>query len=324
MKQRKKQLLGVLGLLAVMAMTVLASLLPAGNAAAEGEPAGPTTTIQVRVEASTDPDNPGPGGPSSSVPYVQFVTPVDGATVTRNEVTVTADYRNATSVKYILRRADAGSTSDDIVVYEETFEGKESGTNNFVLRMNEYANKFDEGFVLVAEISTESGSIVSDAVKFTYRAVYVEMAKEPAKNDDPIANVQFNEEVTKLVFQVYDKSGKPVFVNNNGVEEPLIFTGDQLDHDKLALDVVLPMEKYGAKPGDYQLVVLAYNEAGETISMNLTDFQYRPDWIKNPNTGSVLVDTNISRTDYLLTGLIIFGSVAAFAGFLIFRKKRQL
>lgn len=326
MKHRKKQLLGIFGLVAVMAMTVMASLIPAGEAAAEGEPVqGPTTTIQVQVtvgDGEDDPNKPG-GGSGSNVPYIYLDSPQDGATITSSDVVVSARYRNAKSVKYILRRAGAADTSNGVVVYEETFSEKGSGTNEFTLHMNDYATKFDEGFVLVAEIQTESGTTINDTARFTYRAVYVEMAGETAKNDDPIAKVQFNEDVAKLVLQVYDKAGKPVFINANGVEEPLIFNQDQLDYTKLSMDVVLPMEKYGAKPGDYQLVAVAYNAAGETISMNLTDFRYRPDWIKNPNTGSVLADTNISRMDYLLTGLIIFGSVAAFASFLILRKKRK-
>lgn len=329
MKHRKKQLLGVFGLLVVMAMTIIAGLVPVGDAAAEGEASfGPQTTIQVTVgsggEGPDDPDDPNnPGGPGSSVPYVYFDSPQDESTVTSNIVKVSARYRNAKSIRYILQRASEEGTDAGIVVYEASIDEMGYGTSEFDLDMTKYATKFDEGFVLVAEITGENGGIHQDQARFTYRAVFVEMQEDTAKNDDPIIKVQYNQEVAKLVLQVYDKDGKPVFVNQNGTEEPLIFNQEQLDYDKLTMDVVLPMEKYGAKPGDYQLVAVAYNAAGETISMNLTDFRYRPDWIKNPNTGSVLADTNISRMDYILTGLIVFGSVAAFASFLILRKKRQ-
>lgn len=321
MKHRKKQLLGIFGLLAVAAMTAIASLIPAGSAAAID---GPETTIQVQVVVGEpdDPNNPG-GGPSSNIPMIDIQTPADGSTITSDTVNVSARYRNVKDVKYYLRYTDKDGHEQTIEVASFETDGA-SGTNEFQLDLTPYKSALgDVDFQLIAKATSENGVSYEDVVRFSYRGVYVEMSGETAKNDDPIVDVSFNKDVAKITMQVYDKDGNPVFVNANGEEEPLVFDASDLDYDKLYKQVILPMEKYGAKPGDYQLMTLAYNAAGEMISMNLTNFRYRPDWIKNPNTGSVFADTNISRTDYLLTGLIIFGAVAGFAGFLVLRKKNN-
>lgn len=317
MKRKTKRVLGVFGLAAVMAMTAIAIALPSPEAHAE-EQSNADVTIQVTVV-----------GPGSSL---QLVKPTEGEVVKSNIVPVEYTYQNMQSVATNLVCMVAGGQT-----VEKTFDFEptdEQGTHAFTIDLNELNIQPDADCRISLAGKSTTGQDVQDAgVKFTYRAVKVDMGDKDNtdgkpntdENGDPEVSIEIKEGVESILLQVYDMEGNPVFVNKDGVEEPILVTRDQFDLINNVYKLNLPMSKYGAKAGWYDLVVVAYAGDGkEVVSMNTYRFYYGGPVTPNvPGTGTIMDNLNISRVDYVVTGLIAFGSVAAFGVYLVARKSRR-
>ena len=109
------------------------------------------------------------------------------------------------------------------------------------------------------------------------------------------------------------------------MEHPIIVDKSAIDPETGELLIDLPFKEYGVPEGDYRAVVVTYDENDVILSIDTVPFTYklRGNTPEVPNTGSMLENLNISRLDYLLTGLIAFGAVAGFAIYLICRKNRR-
>lgn len=316
MQKRRKRFLGACGFVAVMAMTAVAVATPAPEAEAKSS----ESTISVTV------------GDTPTASYVHFVSPPDGTIVNQKTLTIKAVANEVSSVKYSLNCVKGNGEQFQEVI--KTLGGAENQEFDFNIGGLDTSQA---DCTLRADATSNDGGTVSDVVTFKYRSLYVQIKDEKAENGDPITDVRMSDDVYSLVVQVYDKQGNPVFVTKDGKEEPLLIGRDQFNMDTLQLDVVLPMGKYGALAGEYDLVITAYGDDGKTVvSMNTNRFTYDPgktpvdpddpDGGKTPEvpgTGSVLGDLNISRIDYILTGLIAFGAIVAFAIYLAFRKNRR-
>lgn len=320
MQKRTKRFLGACGLVGVLAMIAVACALPTPDAMAKES----NTTITVTVNDG------------SPAPYVHFVSPADGSIINQKLLKVKATASNVASVGYSLSCTKANGEQfqetiktlpgDQAQEFEYDISGLSTSQADCTLR---------------ADATASDGKVANDVTTFKYRSLYVEIKDETAENGDPIADVRMSDDVYLLMLQVYDKQGNPVFVTKDGKEEPLMIGRDQFNMDTLQLDVVLPMEKYGALAGEYDLVVVAYGQDGKTVvSMNTNRFTYDPGKAPVnpedpdgdgsgttvpdvPGTGSIFGDLNISRVDYILTGLIAFGIMVAFAIYLAFRKNRR-
>lgn len=107
---------------------------------------------------------------------------------------------------------------------------------------------------------------------------------------------------------------------------PVLVNRDDIDPATGLITKVLPFAENEAANGKYTTVVVAYNAKGNIISMVNLDTEYtfiNPDLPETPNTGFTIGDLNISKVDYLITGLIVFGVVAGFALYLVYRKSRR-
>lgn len=316
MQKRRKRFLGACGFAAVMAITAVALAMPAPGVEAAD------TTIVVTV------------GDTPAASYVHFSSPQDQEIINKSPLKVKAVANEVSNVTYSLSCAKGNGEQFQEVI--KTFSG--SGTQEFDYDISSL-NTSQADCTLRADATGADGGAVNDVVTFKYRSLYVEMKDEKAENGDPIADVRMSDDVYSLVVQVYDKNGNPVFVSKDGKEEPLTINRDQFNMDTLQLDVILPMAKYGAAAGEYDLVITAYGEDKKVVSMNTNHFTYDPgkspvtpvdpdnpnggDTPDVPGTGSVLGNLNISRVDYILTGLIAFSAVVAFAVYLAFRKNRR-
>ena len=67
----------------------------------------------------------------------------------------------------------------------------------------------------------------------------------------------------------------------------------------------------------------AYDKNGNIISVKTTPVEYTPATPELPNTGSLVGGLNISRLDYIVTGLIAFALISGFAVYLALRKSRR-
>lgn len=323
MRKTKKQLLGLAGLAAVGIMTAVACTMPAPNAAAANE---------YGYECNDNDDDPNndcakdDSGAQVQVtviegtPTVTTTSPRDGSTLVDPDVEVVTNFSEVTQIDYYLTyKDDSGNTQRvDLASYSPT---DTAGSHRFNVNIAQYG--YGE-YTLHTTAHGYNGATREDTVTFNYRAIRAEFTKDAADNGDPILKVTSNSDVDKLIISVYDKAGNPLLVDEDGKEIPLEISRDQIDSVTGEVLVTLPFEKYGAPAGEYTAVVIARNADGDTISLATATTNYKPIIPELPDTGANLFSSlNITRVDYLVTGLIIFGFVAGFALYLIFRKSRR-
>ncbi|MBR3052295.1 hypothetical protein IKG60_01585 [Candidatus Saccharibacteria bacterium] len=153
-----------------------------------------------------------------------------------------------------------------------------------------------------------------DSVLFRYYPVSAEVT-EDTETGDYYADLSYNADdgtetstgqVSKIVISVYDENGNPV----EGMSS--------IEVTPPTTRVKLPFAEDGLKSGKYEIRIAAYDREGELL--------YKPYvvWVEYsailvPDTGDIFRGLNISKIDYLTTGLIIFGIVAV-AGFVFISK----
>lgn len=321
MKGKQKQLLGFFGLSLVTAMTAVAYSLPAPGAAAQD------LNVSVTVTAENG--------------SARVISPENNAVLTGRTTDVAISYNKVRSVATVVTCVDTESK-------EQVFNETRNATLTEVTGVHKESYTVPESLGNVtcsAKITATGldGETYYDGVSFSFRAMNipnpgtpddpikppVQPGEEPCEgpncgkfddNNNPIVDVVVSDDVETVYVQVYDGDNNPVFVDKNGKAVPIETTRDAFKDGKFAL--TLPMSSYNAKAGKYVAVLTAYNGKGEVVSTNNYWFEYMPK-VETPGTGSILADLNLSRADYLLTGLVAFGLVAGFATYLIFRKSRR-
>ncbi len=305
MQKTKKQLLGFAGLAAVGIMTAVAYAMPA--AAAEDVPRGSgDVNVQVQVYDSKG--------------MAKIISPSDRSVFVEPNVPITYQYEGVTKVETYI-----GDKLIDTFVPES-----DQAVGTHTIDFSVLSISDEEADYTVKTVATSVyGTTREDIVTFSYRAVSAEFKKTPASNGDPIIDIEVNSEVAQVAVNVYNKAGDPLFVDKDGKEVPIILSRDDIDPVTGKITKILPFADYNAANGPYTAVVIARNAAGNYISMVTLDTVYTlvkpvdPNLPDTPNTGFTIGDLNISRVDYLITGLIVFGVVSMFALYLVYRKSRR-
>lgn len=333
MHKTKKQLLGLAGLAIVAVMTAIAISLPAPDAAAADSS---TTQIKVRVgEMATS---------------VSFVTPQDGSRTVNPVVPVSVTYSEATKITYTLYLLDDNGAELSGKTYDLgtfTLDGSGEDKREFDLSTVNLAtdNKFGYGHYKIKALATGNGLTADSVTRFRYSAMIVTNTGKTDASGDPIFEIEIAPDVDLVQMQAYDavNGSKYIFTDANGANAPLHLDRSMIDPATGKITVTLPFAKFNAPSGRYTIhsVAYRYNEQDgkyeEIPPAHETTISYTkgggsttdptdpedPDTPDTPNTGAVLDDMNISRLDYLLTGLIAFGAVAGFAIYLIHRRDRR-
>ena len=118
-----------------------------------------------------------------------------------------------------------------------------------------------------------------------------------------------NENINTIGINIYDENGNLV----NVLSPITVNTPD--------MRVELPFAENNLPTGNYRIEITAYNVEGDALYKPYITYYYyemRP----VPNTGALFSNLNISRTDYLVTGLIIF-FLAAILGIVFIVKGRS-
>lgn len=333
MRKTKKQLLGLVCLAAVALMTAFAISLPAPGAAAadEDEPASSegNTQVQVRVEGVSPACH--IESPTGNKTYVKSPIPVRVRCTKSRSISVTYKYKD-----------EAGNEHSGTLVDNKTSANYDAEVVTADLALSDYA----DGVVITATATGNNGTeSVPDSVSFNYRAISTEISdKTDPETGNPSLDIDVSDDVEDVQICVYDKSGKPVFaskddpengcvniklkdIDKNGNFEVTMPDGTVIkgtyDSETGEIHVELPMDKSGAGEGEYTVIVVGTDKNGNIVSMNRNDFTYKPVTPELPNTGSIFGDLNISKADYLVTGLIAFGLTAGFAMILIFRRNHR-
>lgn len=159
---------------------------------------------------------------------------------------------------------------------------------------NENFSKSDTSGRVPVEITNEV-----DSVKEVEVTIYDDKGN--------IVRVLRGDRDTKIV-NVYDKDGKLLFSVPNGLSDQKI---------------TIPME--GLDSGEYTAVLIYKNGYGKQVG-NSVKFKIKYDAGKAiivPDTGSFFQNLNISREDYLITGLVVFVIIGVVAFGIVIRNKRN-
>lgn len=268
MRKTQKTVFGVLGLLVVVAMTVVAAAIPSPGASANSM----TDTINVRVV--------------SSVTNAKFKTPSENIITTNDVITFAFDYENVDSARLALSYTDkdGGTVSlPSLELYPDLDYGV--GTENGSFNITAHGLSYGKYVLYLYATGAEGTEVLYDSVSIEYVPVIVEAEQN---EDDGLVDLDlssFTDEVEKVEIYIGDE---------------LIATVDKDDFDE-----IVKLDLGERTTGEYTIEVVAKDASDKTL--------YKPYEIKvyyesveAPDTGFFFQNLNISKEDYLMTGLIIF------------------
>lgn len=299
MKKTKKRVLGLLGLVLVIVTTIFAAFLPGPEASAEGGITSVTDTISVRVVGS--------------VPDILNVKPINGSVFIYPDQDLSFDYENVEYLTITIRYTDKDDVEHIIPLLEkddpESFVDYIPGSYSTPLDL--LAEDYGYGEYRVEIVGIGFNDVKDfETVEF---ALYPVVGEANEADDGKVyLDLQYdteNENINTIGINIYDENGNLV----NVLSPITVNTPD--------MRVELPFAENNLPTGNYRIEITAYNAKGEALYKPYITYYYY-EMIPVPNTGALFSNLNISRTDYLVTGLIIF-FLAAILGIVFITKGRS-
>ena len=284
MQKSKKKLLGLLGLAAVVAMTVFAYFLPANGAYAEGPSDSHTDVIRVTVY--------------DQYPAIKFTAPEDGHTQSSPYYEFTFDYENSTYVDVTLIYDATDEETGEVVQKELPLKRYEpenldptfnyaSGTQQYDINLATCKIGIDEDvFNIPGCVATRTGGLMlgmfvppadddklvynkyilhieshspigydEDFIEFYYVPVYLIQTGSAEGTQNPIVEVAYDQDVAKIEIMPIDSNGNPLF------DEPVVITLSPDETGKYPAGtqtLTLPFTEGGFATGEYDVLVTAY------------------------------------------------------------------
>ena len=287
MKKTKKRVLGLLGLILVAITTIFAAFLPGPEAEAANGTTTVTDTIEVRVVGNQ--------------PNVEIISDwKENPEVTKSKQSFTFGYNDVRTVSVYLKYTDAEGNSQTYTLLEDYDADYRKNTTYdppILLDLLDYGYG---SYVVTVEGVGFSGEIVSDFVQFEFYPVTGEI-EENDDNGLTYLDLDYdttNEDIHTIKINIYDENGDLV-----STMSPITVTAPDTR-------VELPFSENNLPTGNYRIEISAYNKAGELLYGKPYTLNYYYVAIPIPDTGSLFSNLNISKTDYLITGLLIFLSAA--------------
>lgn len=293
MRNTKKRILGLLGLVLVVVITIFAAFLPGPEALAIDSI---TDTISVRVVGS--------------VPDVEILSPANGSVFVYPDQNFSFSYENVEYIHAIIKYTgkDGVAHEFELIDDSESFVDYKAGTYSEPLDL--LAENYGYGQYQITVTGDGYGGVKDFAdVAFSLYPVY----GEANETDDGLIylNLQYdkdNKNIHTIVINIYDKNGYLVkAISPITVRVP----GDKVE---------LPFSENDLATGKYKIEITAYNAKGIALYKPYITYYYYEN-IPAPNTGGLFKGSNISRADYLVTGLLIFLSAAVLGIIFITRGK---
>ncbi len=299
MKKTKKRVLGLLGLVLVVITTIFAAFLPSPEASAEGSITSVTDTISVRVVGS--------------VPDILNVKPINGSVFIYPDQDLSFDYENVEYLTITIRYTDKDDVEHIIPLLEkddpESFVDYIPGSYSTPLDLLAEDYGYGEYRVEIVGIGFDD---VKDFETVEF-ALYPVIGEANEADDGKVyLDLQYdteNENINTIGINIYDENGNLV-----NVLSPITVNAPDMR-------VELPFAENNLPTGNYRIEITAYNAEGEALYKPYITYYYY-EMIPVPNTGALFSNLNISRTDYLVTGLIIF-FLAAILGIVFIVKGRS-
>lgn len=300
MKKTQKKVVGLFGLALVAAVTIFAAFLPGPEASAISSV---TDTVTITVVS-----------PTASI---VVTSPEDGSVTTTSDFPIGVDYTELDALSITIKYTDEDGTVHTKVIDAPISDISGSYSFNF----NELGDEFGFGEYEIAVNGTgNDGSPVEKTIEFSYYPVVATV-----ETDDETGTTYVD-----LDYDPYDPSG----AGDGKVDKIVIIVKDEngqvIDSippiivDAPTKRVELPLAENGLGSGKYIIDLQAYGSEGDSLYLPYVvdlDFKNIPvPSAGTPDTGSLFAGLNISKADYIITGLVIFGMVAV-GSFVMIRRR---
>ncbi len=278
MRRVRRNVLGLLGLFLVVAVTFFAANLPNPSATATSSV---TDTVIVRVVGKT--------------PDVNINAPENGQAFVDPNCEIKIDYANVGTVTVELTYTDTSGVEHPPIMIATLNPDYEPGDETIPLNLDDYGHG---EFLLKLTGIGKDGVKDTEMIRFSYTSIYTTLEEDPVTGRVYLNLYYPDSLVDKL--DVY------------------IYLGDELIVPPSPIRVNSPTHRIelnfdGFKTGDYRIKTVAYARGtGEIIGDDFEDYYYETAVV--PDTGGFFRSGNISREDFIITGLIAF---AAFGGIAI-------
>ncbi|MBQ3309781.1 hypothetical protein IJG78_03870 [Candidatus Saccharibacteria bacterium] len=305
MRVQKKQLLGLGGLAFVVGMTAVAYNLPTSALSAEGN-------VDVHVQVYSN--------------HFETVieAPLDGADFNNSNVDFREIHSNANKVHYYLTHVGENGEAD--VTYELTDYNidlpageQTSGYTEFQLNLDNYGSYGT--YIFRSVVTASDGRTKEDSVKFTYSSIIVpeqDIDVDPETGEVEV-EVCYAAGTKVITLEIKDKNGNVV----SQVYDYVVTNPETGGCETIKVKV----DNIGLDTGDYDIVINTYDnpdKSGKPTGTIVVELSYTaPDAPNVPDTGSMLSALNISKSDFLITGLLGFTVISVIALFVIKRANRK-
>ena len=320
-KNQKKPILGFIGLIIVVIMTVIALLIPSERAAAIEETGSVTDTIKVVIYDKF---------PSITITSLESDEPL-----VNPEIPVDYTYENIDYVDFTLSYVD--EEGNTITIPLEHFEPDDldeefqfaSGNGSFTFNLKDLGLDYGE-YVITATSHSPIG-FSEDILSFYYLPSRASQTGVEEVTNDPIVLVEWDDEVEKIEVMAYDDSGNPLF------DHPIIVAVPS-PYDAGSEEVTLPFSSYGIPSGtNYYVELTAYkhitttDDDGNLISVlskiNAPTGHFNISYTKPippdiPDTGRMISSLSITQTDLIIT-LCIAMAVAIFIAIMLLTRSTR-
>ena len=282
MKKTRKHIIGVFGLVLVAMMTFLAIGIDTPGASATSA----TDTITVRVVGT--------------VPKVSLLQPSGNITTTSSNQALKIDYENVRSITIKMAYTDKNGVNQTVTLSDPSDPAySPDGAPGSLTEGVNLSNYGTGKFTFTVSGTGEDGVTSTDTLEVTYYPVISNI--EEGDDGEVYVDIDYDPDVVKDG-EVY------VYVDGKKTDIVLRIPEDIGSDGK----ILIPLDDLG--PGDHKISVeiVAYDEEGKPVDgiyIEDNDIPYEtvevPD-TNAPDTGGLFRNLNITKEDYLVTGLIVF------------------
>lgn len=329
MKKTQKRVLGLCGLTAVVAMTAVAATLPWPDASAveTGPVTSVTDTIQLRVVGDK--------------PNVDILSPQSGVTVVSPSQTITFTYEDVGLVTTTVIYTDPDGVEHRYIVAEDDYDYV-AGTYTMPLNLAGEGYGYGHYRIEVYGDGFADGAFDSDVVEFGYYPASASIEETPGAGSgesgtggEGTSGEGGGSEGQNAIGGDYTiHFGYDTESGMGTATEASILITDLSNVDSVkeipitpfpTNDYRLKFADYGLPSGTYKITVrIFYQYNGKTYYIDYTyTVTYKASTIAIPDTGGLFGNINIAKTDYLVTGLLIFGIVGVCGFTFIVRNNKK-
>lgn len=304
MKKTPKKVLGLVSLGLVAITTAFAASIPSPSAMAV-ETSSLTDTIKVRVVGS--------------VPNVDILEPNDETVFVYPNIDARISYENVEYIDVTLDYTDGDGATTQYTL-SQLFPDYEASESIIPLNLNNPRgllmfggkNNLKYGDYILTIVGTGISAFDDSSVSFSYVPITVDVAQTSDEGEVTVTLGDYDPTVVDhLEINIYDEDGKLVKPSPIKLNSPL------------PVNKVIDFSDYGLESGTYTIKTTAYDDEGNQLyhPFESTLDYTEPEAPYVPETGSLMNSLNITKVDYLATGLIFFFAFAILG--LVFTSKKR-